>query len=401
MDFKNVGSDEILCSEIQNFELPTPSFVVHYEKAANNCLRMLDLCKRFNVQLRPHIKTHKTLEGAILQLTGNENGVAKEDDKIVVSTLEEARFFSRLYLEKKIVGNIVYAIPLPPNKFEEAFKLTKSVPKFGILLDNLEVVKKLEEFSKKKNIQQKFWHVFVKIDCGYHRAGIDPESEQTVQLVKAICGSATINFEGIYSHSGHSYNVKSSEEAAKVAEEERRVMISFVEKLRKLGIHCPTVGIGATPSMSNAQNLEGVTEIHPGNYIFYDRFQATIGSCSFDDIACSVVTTVIAHYPDRNRMLIDAGALALSKDTGTTGPGDWALFRGAENKNLKLVSISQECGVIESRDPKPIDFSKYPIGSKLLIIPHHSCLTAACFPECVILRDGKVIGTWKTCPRGW
>lgn len=202
-----------------------------------------------------------------------------------------------------------------------------------------------------------------------------------------------------------------------------------MEKLRKLGIHCPTVGIGATPSMSNAQNLEGVTEIHPGNYIFYDRFQATIGSCSFDDIACSgkqkgfspekaeiiqksVVTTVIAHYPDRNRMLIDAGALALSKDTGTTGPGDWALFRGAENKNLKLVSISQECGVIESRDPKPIDFSKYPIGryffshpigispfemvfvsSKLLIIPHHSCLTAACFPECVILRDGKVIGT--------
>lgn len=172
-------------------------------------------------------------------------------------------------------------------------------------------------------------------------------------------------------------------------------------KLKTIGIVCPSVGVGATPSISNVANLQGCTEIHPGNYIFYDRFQATIGSCSLDDVACSVVATVISQYPDRGRLLIDAGALALSKDIGATSGKDWGLVRGSKNKHLKIISLSQETGIIESDGSKPINFEEYAVGTKLLIIPNHSCLTNACFSYQYIYRNGKIDTTWKTCNRDW
>jgi len=164
-----------------------------------------------------------------------------------------------------------------------------------------------------------------------------------------------------------------------------------------MGINCESIGVGSTPALSQDISWKGCTEIHPGNYIFYDRFQATIGSCNFENVACSVLTTVIGHYPSRNQFVIDAGALALSKDTGPTEGKDWGIIRNFPQ--LKIISISQEVGIVEGKSV--LNYVEFPIGRKLFIIPNHSCLTAALYPEYLILENQKIIEKWRTCPRGW
>lgn len=171
--FEEISEDEELLEYLQSFRLTTPCFLVHYNKMVRNCQRMIAKAEQLGVTLRPHIKTHKTHEGALIQLFGTENLEtiqAKHDPnrslKIVVSTLEEARFFSQL--KNPIIDDILYGIPLSPNKFEVASQLLKQIPKFGIFLDTEQAMKALDEYSRKNNLEKK-WNVFVKIDCGYHR----------------------------------------------------------------------------------------------------------------------------------------------------------------------------------------------------------------------------------------
>ena len=132
---------------------------------------------------------------------------------------------------------------------------------------------------------------------------------------------------------------------------------------------------------------------------FFDKFQADIGSCKTEDVAATVLTTVASHYPDHNQILIDAGALALSKDPGADHLDNDMVFGGVKNHpHLKIFSMAQEHGLITSNDP--LDFEKYPVGSLLRIIPNHSCLTAALFPNYYVVEGDQVIDEW-TPMRGW
>ena len=149
----------------------------------------------------------------------------------------------------------------------------------------------------------------------------------------------------------------------------------------------------------HAPDWQGVTEIRPGNYAFFDKFQADIGSCHPGKVAATVLTTVAAHYPTRNQILIDAGALALSKDSGADHLADEVVFGAVlKHPRLRLFSVSQEHCLITCSDP--IDFEKFPVGSLLQIIPNHSCLTAALFPKYHVVEDNQVVDEW-TPMRGW
>jgi len=364
--------------------LRTPAFLIVLPRLKINIQRMKERAQAKKVTLRPHVKTHKTAEIAGMQTTSEAPG-------ITVSTLAEARFY-----QKSGFKDITYAFPITANKLGEAAELTASLEIFNILLDQPQTLSAVEDYGREHGTRFK---VFLKVDCGYHRAGIDPLKPESVQLARRLAASDCIAFQGILTHAGHSYHCSDPAEIVEVARQERDVMAQFAEQLKENKIACDTVSVGSTPTAMHAPDWRGVTEIRPGNYVFFDKFQADIGSCRPEQVAATVLTTVAAHYPAHNQMLIDAGALALSKDLGADHLGNEIVFGAVLNHpRLKLFSISQEHGLITADDP--LAFEKYPVGSLLQIIPNHSCLTAALFPKYHVAEEDQVVDEW-TPMRGW
>jgi D-serine deaminase-like pyridoxal phosphate-dependent protein len=217
--------------------------------------------------------------------------------------------------------------------------------------------------------------------------------------------SPDVDFAGILTHAGHSYHAANAEEIKAVAETERKVMADFARRLADAGAPPRVVSVGSTPTISLGESLDGVTEARPGNYVFYDSFQAAIGSCGLESAAFSVLATVLSHYPERNEILIDAGGLALSRDEGPThldpACGYGSIFTADGKRhfpNLRLRSLSQEHGKIGS--DSPIDYPVLPVGSRLRIVPNHSCLSAALFDRYHVFRGETAVDEWRPV-RGW
>lgn len=365
-------------------ELKTPAFLVDLPKLKSNIRNMKERVRKQGVTLRPHVKTHKTVEIARMQVPEDTAG-------ITVSTLAEARFYQNAGFD-----DITYAFPITPNKMAEAAELTVGMKSFHLLLDQVATATALESCGRDYNV---CFPVFLKVDCGYHRAGVDPAAPESLKLAEKMQASSHIRFKGILTHAGHSYHCRNREEIAGIARQERDVMVEFSERLKQHGIVCDTVSVGSTPTAVHSPGWQGVTEIRPGNYAFFDKFQADVGSCTLEDAAATLLTTVVAHYPQHNQILIDAGALALSKDPGAVHlDGNLVYGAVAGHPLLKIFSISQEHGLITSE--APIVFKDFPVGSLLQIIPNHSCLTAALFPKYHVVEGNQVVDEWRPM-RGW
>ncbi|HEV7902824.1 MAG TPA: alanine racemase, partial [Pyrinomonadaceae bacterium] len=212
-----------------------------------------------------------------------------------------------------------------------------------------------------------------------------------------------LRFAGILTHAGHSYHSRTLEELQRIARHERDVMVEFAAALRRENIPVPVVSIGSTPTISTVEHLEGVDEARPGNYIFFDAFQATLGSCRFEDCALTVLAAVVHRDASRRKVVIDAGAIALSKDRGafefdeTCGYGRVLDVEGLD-LNLRVGALSQEHGMIEA--PDAATFEKLRVGTRLRILANHSCLTAAQHPHYNIFEDGRIVDRWQI-QRGW
>jgi D-serine deaminase-like pyridoxal phosphate-dependent protein len=365
-------------------QLKTPAFLVDLERVKRNAQSMIDRAKAHDVGLRPHVKTHKTAEIARLQ-------VGEGPKSLTVSTLAEARFFKEAGF-----NDITYAFPVTPDKLEEAMELTRDLDCFNLLVDHHATVVALSAFGRTRGMR---FSVFLKVDPGLHRAGVNPESPDSIMLAQMLHADEAIDFKGILTHGGQSYACKSREEILETAGHEREVMVRFAGILEDNGVPCPAVSAGSTPTAVLGDHWDGITELRPGNYVFFDKFQADVGTCAPDDCAATILATVASHYPDRNQMLIDAGALALSKDTGAVQFSSEITYGAVmENQDLKLVSLSQEHGLIEGRNPIPFD--SHPIGSRVRIIPNHSCLAASLFSRYHIVEGVEVVDEW-TPVRGW
>ncbi len=171
-------------------------------------------------------------------------------------------------------------------------------------------------------------------------------------------------------------------------------MVAFAEKLRGAGMPVRGVSVGSTPAMAAVERLDGVTEARPGNYVFYDRTMVRIGCCGEEDVGVTVLATVVSHQPGADHFVVNAGALALSKDTGPAhvgGPVTYGAVRG--HPELTLVSLSQEHGVIRATTPEALA-GKFPVGMQVEIVPNHSCLTVAHFDHYDVARSGQVVEQW-------
>lgn len=363
--------------------LKTPCLLLDIDRVRKNAARISDVAKRENVRLRPHVKTHKCIEIARIQTEGFEGA-------ITVSTLAEARAFG-----KRGFSDITYAVPIEQGKFAETIEILQGGVKLNLLTDDAETVRKLDEAAGKANSR---FDVFVKIDCGTHRVGVEPHSNEAIEIPRLIADSKSLDFAGILTHAGHSYNARSRDEILAVAHHERDSMLELAERLRNQGIDVPTVSIGSTPTMSIIDHLDGIDEIRPGNYIFFDAFQATLGSCRFEDAALTVLTAVIHKDNTRRKLVVDAGAIALSKDRGPAdidpqcGYGHVLDLEGNET-GMRVTGLSQEHGEIDASDAA--EFERIKVGDRVRILANHSCLTAAQHSHYNILENGEIVDRWE------
>lgn len=340
------------------------------------------------VRLRPHVKTHKCIEVAKIQTNGH-NGA------ITVSTLAEANAFA-----KHGFSDITYAVPIEPGKFERAIGLVRGGLKLNLLTDDADTVKALDDAAGKAGVS---FDVFLKVDCGTHRVGIEPGTDAAIEVPRLISDAKNLNFAGVLTHAGHSYGAGTKNEILDVARHERDVMVGFAERLRGERIEVPAVSIGSTPTMSLVDHLQGVDEIRPGNYIFFDNFQATLGSCRFEDTALTVLAAVIHKDIARRKLVIDAGAIALSKDRGPVGldPGcgyGRVLDLDGVDTGMRVTGMSQEHGEIVAEDDAMI--KRFKVGDRLRILANHSCLTAAQHSHYNVLENGRIVDRWEIL-RGW
>ncbi len=368
--------------------IKTPSLIVDFGRMKRNAERIASRAKELNVSLRPHVKTHRCLEIAKIQ-------TEKTSGAIMVSTLSEAKFFSA-----NGFSNITYGVPIEKGKFDEAIEISKATEKFSVITDDLETVKNLNAKAKIENVKL---NIFVKIDVGYHRCGVEPQTKEACLIPQLISDSSHLNFAGILTHAGHSYHADSPERLLEVAHEERDKMSELADELRGKGLEVPCVSVGSTPTFSAIDSLAGITEFRAGNYIFFDAFQATIGSCKFSDCALTVLAAVIHRDIARRKIVVDAGAVALSKDRGAVefdsdcGYGRVYDLEG-NDLNLRVESLSQEHGEISVQAEKT--FNDLKVGERIRILANHSCLTALQHSHYHILDDGKVVDRWAI-NRGW
>jgi D-serine deaminase-like pyridoxal phosphate-dependent protein len=369
-------------------KLKTPSLILDGAKVRRNAERIGAIAERLGVRLRPHIKTHKCIEIARLQTNGF-------DGAVTVSTLEEARSFARGGFT-----NFTYAVPIEPGKFTDAIEIVHSGVHLNLLTDDASIPAQLDAAATAGGVRL---GVFVEIDCGDHRSGVDPSSNAAIEIARAIRDARSLDFAGLLTHAGHSYGATSVDEIERIAREERDTMVEIAGRVRAAGINVPTVSIGSTPTINHINHLEGIDEVRPGNYIFFDAYQATLGSCSLDDCALSVLAAVVHRSHDQRKVIVDAGAIALSKDRGPThldakcGFGRVLDLDGTDT-SLRVTAMSQEHGTICVDDKDLLD--RFAVGTRVRILANHSCLTAAQYDRYHVVDGNRVIDEWQI-HRGW
>jgi D-serine deaminase-like pyridoxal phosphate-dependent protein len=368
-------------------DLPTPSLLIDLDRLEANAQKMSRKMKSHSVRLRPHVKTHKCVQIAKLQCQGHFGG-------ITVSTLAEARHFSAHGFT-----DITWAFPLPHSKLSDALDLSAEIPTLNLLIDDLQTVSILEATARQRGQKA---NVYLKVDCGYGRAGVTPGSPESVLLVKRLAASSSIHFRGLLTHAGHSYACSGKQEVQDVAREERDSIVQFAEEICRFGVEVEEISIGSTPTMRHCQNLQGVTETRPGNYALFDLFQAAIGSCENSDIAVSILSSVVSGSASRGHFIIDAGALALSKDRGAThvqpNNGYGMAVEAISQMPIHdshLKDLSQEHGKLISHNEAQLN-----VGNKIRIVPNHSCLATACHESYYAVRGREVVDQWFPT-RGW
>jgi D-serine deaminase-like pyridoxal phosphate-dependent protein len=263
------------------------------------------------VKLRPHLKTAKSVEIARLATKDTFGGIA-------VSTLSEARYFGAVGFT-----DILYGVGVVPSKAEQLLELQRSGVQLTITLDSVKVVEALDHKLRELGSAQRLkFDVLIEIDVDGHRNGVDAAGNELFEIAAKLRASRDLRLRGIMSHAGESYKLRAPQEIADLAERERLTVVLAAKRLTGLGYDCPTVSVGSTPTATFAHNMSGVTELRVGVYMFGDLFQMGLGCCNIDDLAVSVLATVIHQKPELNRVLIDAGALALSKDRSTADQPD-------------------------------------------------------------------------------
>lgn len=340
--------------------LSTPCLLLDEAKMLANIDRLARHAADLGVGLRPHLKTVKSVDAARRVLTGG-------DGPATVSTLAEAEVFAAAG-----VRDILYAVGIAPQKLDRVAAIRAGGCNLTVILDSVEQAQAVVAAGVP---------ALIEIDSDGHRGELRADDPTIVAIGQILYASGLLR--GVLTHAGESYTVIGADAHATFAERERAEAVAAAEALRAAGLPCPVVSVGSTPTAHGARDLAGVTELRAGVYVFQDLVMAGIGVCEPDQIAISVLATVIGHQKARGWVMIDAGWMALSRDRGTasqTVDQGYGLVCDEDGRilpDLIVASANQEHGTITLRPEASGDLPDLPVGTRLRILPNHACATAA------------------------
>lgn len=386
-------------------QLPTPSVLIDYAVFKENCDKMIANAKRLECHFRPHLKTHKTVEGTLLQLGEGFT------DRAIVSTMSEA-WGILPQVQEGLINSVLLSMPLVSSAIEELMEYALKCGggnenKLVILVDHinqLDLLLALGPFP---------WQIYVKIDFGYHRAGLFNNSPSFQAVVSKILDpNNMLLLYGFYTHAGQSYLSANPHDAHKLLLQEiasvNEAAVFAVEQMNYTGPQPLQLSVGATPTahassmlVYSKQQIEtqinkrlyGELELHAGNYCCCDLQQVATNCCATTAVAATVLAEVVSNYTDDGRydQLINAGVLALSRESGPY-EGYGHLLK---NHDWYVGKLSQEHGILYRFGHKKVPPPFMPIGSKVRILPQHACITLACHPYFFVIDENdKVVDIW-------
>jgi D-serine deaminase-like pyridoxal phosphate-dependent protein len=375
----------------QILDIPTPALILDRKRLQANADRMRARVEKLCVSLRPHVKTSKSID--VLRILAG-----RPDGPITVSTLAEARYFFG-----RGVRDILYAVGIAPVKLPQVAELIREGCTLRVILDSVEAAEAVQAFGSSEGVTIE---ALIEVDTDGKRAGVDPDDALLIEIARRLSAGTGARLAGVMTHAGGSYSARTLGEFEAIAERERAGAVAAAERLRAAGFPVGVVSVGSTPTVHYARTLEGVTEARVGVYAFGDLVQAELGTCGIEDTAISVLASVIGHNREHGRVLIDAGFLALSRDRGTADfPVDWGYgavcdVSGRLIENVRVESTNQEHGIVTATTGS-IDWSQFPIGGRVRVLPNHACATAAAYDRYFVTDGGdRAVDLWERV-NGW
>ncbi len=373
-------------------DLETPCLVLDADRMERNVARLRARLTALGVGLRPHLKTCKSVDVA-------RRVMASPQGPATVSTLKEAAHFAAAG-----VRDMIYAVGIAPAKLDQVLALRAEGVDLAVLLDT---VAQAEAVAAASRAAGQRIPALIEIDCDGHRSGVKPgDTERLLAIGQALAQGAELR--GVLTHAGGSYAARGEQALRQCAEDERRGVVEAATALRAAGLPCPVVSLGSTPTAHSATDLTGVTEVRAGVFVFFDLVMAGIGVCQVEDIALSVLATVIGHQPDKGWVLIDAGWMAMSQDRGTAkqavnqGYGVVCDLAGRPYPDLVVADANQEHGIVTLRPGSAGVMPDLAIGDRVRVLPNHACATGAQHRSYHVVR-GTGVAVEAEWPRfgGW
>jgi D-serine deaminase-like pyridoxal phosphate-dependent protein len=335
--------------------LETPYLLIDGTQMKRNIARMSGIAEERGVKLRPHVKTHKIPSIAREQLKAGAVGVT-------VAKVSEAEVMAEGGIE-----DIFVAYPLvTESKIERALRLSRRI-NLTIGVDSLEGARRL---AKRAALEDSILNVRLEVDTGLRRTGI-PYGE-AVELAVRVGSLENLNLTGIYTYRGAVLEDGSPTlDLKRAGLEEGELLVSLADRIGEEGISIEDVSLGSTPTAKFAGEVEGVTEIRPGTYVFYDRMQARLKACSLEECAAAVVATVVSR-PSEDLAIIDGGSKTFATDVppGTRPLNLEGFGHVVGHPDAVLERLTEEHGMLRVRREHDLE-----VGDTLRIIPNHICST--------------------------
>jgi D-serine deaminase-like pyridoxal phosphate-dependent protein len=365
--------------------IPTPRVVVERSRLHANIAAMQARAARAGVRLRPHAKTHKSPDIARAQIQAGAVGIC-------CAKLGEAEVFAEAG-----ISDIRLPYPVNPSNADRVRALLDRV-RLSIIVDDIGVAR---DWSAQMRQSGPVLDVLVKVDVGFRRCGVDPDAAGTIDTLREIAGLEGLRFRGLLSHAGHAYHGQSEAELRDIAGREAAILHGLAVQLRDTGIAVEEVSVGSTPTARFIEEQRGITEMRPGNYVFFDRTQVGLGAASVADCALSIISTVVSR-PAPDRVVFDAGSKTLTSD-GVRGfspaSGHGMVLPGLDatqpDASIAIERLSEEHAV--ARVPPDHQLR---IGDRVRIIPNHSCVVTNLADELLLVDGMSIVDRLPVAARG-
>ena len=340
-----------------------------------------------HLQLRPHAKTHKSLEMAKRQIAGGAAGIC-------CAKLGEAEIFAAAGIE-----NIRLPYPLNPVNAERVVDLLDRT-RLSFIVDHWDVARGWSDRMAREGCAV---DVLVKVDSGFHRCGIDPSQEDAAEFVARVAGLPGLRFRGLLSHAGHGYGAASEAAMRAIAEAEAQLLTSLADRVRSLGVEVEEISVGATPTARFSVHQPGLTEMRPGNYIYFDRTQVGLGAAAWDDCALTVLARVVTK-PSGDRIILDSGSKTLTNDLArgfTPAPGYGSVLQSIDgtqrpDDELVIERLSEEHANVRVTGGT----HRLEPGDLVRIVPNHSCVVSNLVDSAWLVDGPEVIERLEISARG-